>query len=57
MRDPVLTDEMEQIADSARKQREGGFNTESDALFALILIERLARALASAHLKEQSDAN
>jgi len=43
----MTVDELEQIADLAKRQREGGFTTEADAMFALDLIERLARAVRS----------
>jgi hypothetical protein len=40
-----IDDALENIADLARGQLSGGFTTESDAMFALDLIARLADAL------------
>lgn len=37
-----------EVAQVARRQREGGYTTESDALTALMLIETMARLIAGA---------
>lgn len=36
---------LRRIAETAKKQRDGGYTTESDAMIALILIQELALAL------------
>lgn len=41
----MLEKEIRRIAEIAKKQREGGYTTESDAVVSLVLIQELALAI------------